>query len=98
MVLRNSKQIGDTRVMFHAKHAITKSPGNIIIQGNDIDIFIILLANIQKISESHLCLMQGLNSRNYVDISSLFKELDYVKTVPGKWGTLGDALVKPELR
>ena len=35
---------GDTRVMFHAKHAAnTKGPGNIIIRGNDTDIFIILL-------------------------------------------------------
>ena len=40
---------GDARVMFHAKHADTKGPGNIIIRGNDTDIFIILLANVQKL-------------------------------------------------
>ena len=70
---------GDTRVMFHAKHADTKGPGNIIIQGNGNDIFIILLANVQKLSQSYLWFDTGLgsdNSCNYVDISKLFKELD----------------------
>ena len=77
---------GDTRVMLHAKHEDTKGPGNIIIRGNDTDIFIILLENVQKLSQSHLWFDTGLdsdNSRNYVDISKLFKELDYVKALPG---------------
>ena len=78
---------GDTRVMFHAKHAAnTKGPGNIIIRGNDTDIFITLLANVQKLSRSYLWFDTGLdsdNSRNYVDISKLSKELDYVKALPG---------------
>ena len=63
---------GDTRVMFHAKHADIEGPGNIIIQGNDTDIFIILLANVHKLTQSHLRFDTGLgsdNSRNYVDIS-----------------------------
>ena len=40
---------GDTRIMFHAKHADTKGSGNIITRRNDTDIFIILLANVQKL-------------------------------------------------
>ena len=78
---------GDTRgVMFHTKHADTKGTGNIIVRGNDTDIFIILLANIQNLSRTHLWFDTGLdsdNSRNYVDISKLSKELDYVKALPG---------------
>ena len=77
---------GDTRVMFHAKHADTKGSGNIIIRGNDTDIFLTLLANVQKLSRSHLRFgtrIDSDNSRNYVDISKLSKELDYVKALPG---------------
>ena len=77
---------GDTRVMLHVKHADTKGPGKIIIRGNETVIFIILLANVQKLSQSYLWFDRGLgsdNSRNYVDISKLFKELDYVKALPG---------------
>ena len=76
---------GDTRVIFHVKYADTKGPGNIIIRGNDIDIFIVLLANVKKLSQSHLWFDTGLgcdNSRNYFDISKLFKKLDYVKALP----------------
>ena len=83
---------GDTRIMFHAKHADTKGSGNIIIRRNDTDIFIILLANVQKLWRSHLWFDTGLdsdNSHNYVDISKLSKELDYVKTLPGIYAYTG---------
>ena len=83
---------GDARVMFHAKHADTKGPGNIIVRGYDTDIFIILLANVQKLLQSHLWFDAGLdsdNSRNYIDISKLFKELDYVKALPGIYAYTG---------
>ena len=72
---------GNIRIMFYAKYADTKGPGSIIIRGNDTDIFIILLENIQKLSQSHLWFDTRLdsdNSRNYFDISKLFKEFDYV--------------------
>ena len=83
---------GDTRLMSHAKHADTKGPGNIIIRGNDTDMFIILLAIVQKLSQSHLWFDTGLefdNSCNYVDIPKLFKELDYVKALPGIYAYTG---------
>ena len=60
--------------MSHAKHADTKGPGNIIIRGNDNDMFIILLAIVQKLSQSHLWFDTGIefdNSCNYVDIPKL---------------------------
>ena len=50
------------------------------------DIFINLLASDQKLSVSDLWFGTGLdsdNSRNYVDISKLSKELDYAKVLPG---------------
>ena len=78
--------------MFQAKHANTKGPGDIIIRVNDTDIFIILLANVQKLSRSHLWFDTGLdsdNSRNYVDISKLSKEHDYVKPLPGVYAYTG---------
>ena len=58
---------GDTGVIFHGKHPDTKSPGNIIIRGNDIGLDIGLDYD---------------NSRNSVDISKLSKELDYAKALP----------------
>ena len=41
---------GDTRVIFHEKYVKPKFPGNTIFQGNDTDIFIILLENVKKLS------------------------------------------------
>ena len=55
---------GDTRVMFHAKHADTKGPGNIIIQCNDTDISIILQENVQKLPKSHFWFEIELDSDN----------------------------------
>ena len=78
--------------ILNVKYADTKGPGNVIIRGNDTDIFIILLANIKKLSQSHLWFDAGLgsdNSRNYVDISKLFKKLDYVKALPGIYAYTG---------
>ena len=82
----------DTRVMFHAKHADTKGLANIIIRGNDTDILIILLANVQKLSQSYLwfdTVLGSDNSPNYVYISNLFKELDYVKALPEIYAYIG---------
>ena len=66
----------DTRVMLYAD---TKGPGNIIIQGNDTDIFTILLANVQKLLQSYLWFdteFDSDNPRNYADLSKLSKELE----------------------
>ena len=42
------------RFMSHEKPEDNKSPGNIVIRGNETDIFIILLKNVQKLSQGHL--------------------------------------------
>ena len=72
--------------MPHEKPEDTKSPGNIVIRGNDTDIFIILLQNVQKLSQGHVWFDTGVDSdssRNYVDILKLSKELDFAKALPG---------------
>ena len=56
------------------------------------DILIILLENVQKLSQSHLWFDTGLdsdNSRNYIDISTLSKELDNAKALPGTYAYTG---------
>ena len=45
---------GDTRVMFHMKHANLIDPGNIVVRGDDADIPIILSCNVEKLENSHL--------------------------------------------
>ena len=45
---------------FHPKHTGSKNPGNIIIWDNNTAIFIILLENVQKLSQSHLWFDTGL--------------------------------------
>ena len=53
-----------------------------VIRGYDIDIFIILLETVQKLSESYLSFDTRLdynNSRNYFDMSKLSEKLDYTK-------------------
>ena len=42
--------------MFHANHAYTKGPGNIIMSGNDTDVFIALL----KMFKSFYKVISGL--------------------------------------
>ena len=64
---------GDTEVMFHAKHADIKGPGNI--------------KSLHKVI-SGLIQDQTLIA-NYADISNLFKELDYVKARPGIFAYTG---------
>ena len=67
-----------------------KSLVSIIIWGNGTDIFIILLENVQKLLQSHL--FTGLdsdNSCNYVDMSKLSKELQFVKVLPGIYAYTG---------
>ena len=54
--------MGHTKVISHEKHPAKKGPCYIIIRGNDTDIFTILLANIQMLSQSHLWFDTGLDS------------------------------------
>ena len=50
--LYGSHEEADTRVAFHAKHADTFNPGNIVVRGNDTDIAIILVTNAHHFTKS----------------------------------------------
>ena len=69
----------DTRVMFHAKHADTRGSGNVIIRGEGTDIFIILLANDQKLSISDFWFDTELDSDN--SLATMLKYLNYLKNL-----------------
>ena len=53
----------DTRVAFHAFHADSVHPGDIVVRGNDTDILIILKCNADKFS-SNIWLDTGLDYNN----------------------------------
>ena len=83
----------DTRVMFHAKHSDENGTQNIAIRGNDTDILIILISNVDKLNKAMLWYDCGLdfdNSRSLIDISGLRKNLPYAKALAGIYGILGN--------
>ena len=83
----------DTRVMFHAKHGDANGAQNIAIRGNDTDILIILLSNISNLYNSKLWYDCGLdfnNSREFIDIDGLKKNLPYATALAGIYGFLGN--------
>ena len=63
---------GNIRVTFHAKHADIKNPGEIVVRGNDTDIAIILLANINLFS-SEVWYESGLDYNNTGENLSITK-------------------------
>ena len=72
--------------MFHTKHADLIDPGNIIIRGGDTDIAIILSFNVVKLEDSYLWndfQVDYNNSREYIDISELAKNMKIIKALPG---------------
>ena len=82
----------DTRVMFHAKHADSHDPGNLIIRGTDTDICVVLLSNAHKLQMSHLWYDTGLdhdNSRCYIDITKLSNDLSICNALPGLYAFTG---------
>ena len=76
----------DTRVAFHAVHIKQFNPGNIVIRCNDIDILIIMLSNIQKLSQIHVWSDVGLdynNSRTFIDVKGTADKLNHIQTLLG---------------
>ena len=81
----------DTRVAFHAFHADSVRPGNIVVRGNDTDILVILPCNADKFS-SNIWLDAGLdynNSRKFINIKSLCQSLSYSHSVPAIYAFIG---------
>ena len=82
----------DTRVAFHAVHVEQLNPGNIVIRCNDTDIFIIMLLNIQKFSQSHVWVDMGLdynNSCTFIDDKGTADKLNFIQALPGVYAFTG---------
>ena len=85
--LAGNHEEADTRIAFHAKHSSQLGTDNIVVRANDTDVLVILLANNESFSSSHLWLEVGVsanNSRRYIDVSKLSQQLgNSVHALPG---------------
>ena len=73
-----------TQVMFHAKHANVEGTKNIVARGNDTNILIILLTNVQHLKNSKLWYDSGLNHdncRDYIDVKALQDKIPHFKAI-----------------
>ena len=70
---------GDTRVMFHTKHADLIDPGNIVVRGDDTDIIVVLSWNVEKLQKTGTY----NSSRKYIDVTELAKNMKNIKALPG---------------
>ena len=78
--------------MFYIKHADLIDPGNIAVRGCDTDIAITLSCNVEKLENSHLWYDFGVdynNSRKYIDITELAKNMKSIKALPGTYAFAG---------
>ena len=78
--------------MFYIKHADLIDPGNIAVRGCDTDIAITLSCNVEKLENSHLWYDFGVdynNSRKYIDITELAKNMKSIKALPGTYSFAG---------
>ena len=78
--------------MFYTKHADLIDPGNIAVRGCDTDIAITLSCNVEKLENSHLWYDFGVdynNSRKYIDITELAKNMKSIKALPGTYSFAG---------
>ena len=83
----------DTQVMFHAKLANAEGTKNIVVCGNNIDILIILLTNVQHLENSKLWYDSGLNndnSRYYIDVKALQDKIPHFKAITVAYSFLGN--------
>ena len=84
---------GDTRIIFHRKHADLIDPGNIVVRGCDTDTVIILSCNVEKLENSHLWYDFGVdynNTREYIDKIELAKNMKIIKALPGIYALTGN--------
>ena len=79
--------------MFHTKHADLIDPGNIVAREDDTDMAIILSCNVEKLENSHLWYdfeVDYNNSRKYIDITELAKNMKIIKWLPGIYAFIGN--------
>ena len=82
----------NTFVAFHAVHFEQLDPGNTVIRCNDTDILIIMLLNIQILSQSHVWLDMGLdysNSCTFIDVKKTADKLNYIQASSGVYAFTG---------
>ena len=81
----------DIREAFHAKHTDEANPGNIVICTNDEDLIVILHTNAKKFTSYiwYDCGLDSINTRCYVDITTLAKTISYVDTLQGIYAYTG---------
>ena len=90
--LFGSHEEADTRVAFHAKHADTFNPGNIVVRGNDTDIVIILVTNAHHFTKSQLWYDAGQaynNTREYLDIKAFANHIKETRSLAGSYAFVG---------
>ena len=83
----------DTRVMFHENQEDKNGNGNIIVRGNDTDTAIIFTCNGNLLTNNHLWydfLVAYNNSRQYLNVTKLFKCLTYEQALPGIYAFTGN--------
>ena len=83
----------DTRVMFHENQEDKNGNGNIIVRGNDTDTAIIFTCNGNLLTNNHLWYNFRVaynNSRQYLNITKLFKCLTYEQALPGIYAFTGN--------
>ena len=82
----------DTRIAFHIYHASQNGSENIIVRCNDTDILVILLANCQYFSGSHVWMDVGFdsdNSRRYININNACENINFVSSLVGVYAISG---------
>ena len=76
---------------FHALHADSNDPGNIVARAIDTDILVILICNANKFT-NNIWLDSGLdynNSRKFVDITHVSQSLEHLRSLPGIYAFTG---------
>ena len=71
---------------FHAVHTEQLNPGNIVIKGYDIDIFIIMLSNTQKFSQTDAWLDMRLDyskSHTFINVTGTADKMNSIQVLPG---------------
>ena len=82
----------DARIDFHAKHDDINEPGEVVVQANDTDVAIILLARINLFS-SGVWYESGIvynNTREYLPITKLNKAMENPEAWIGLYSFLGN--------
>ena len=74
-------------------YRLTDNRGNIVVRANDTDVAVVLVYNVKFIENSNMRYEFGIdsnNSRKYLDVTKLYKSIDYVDASPGIYAFTGN--------